>query len=219
MEKTTETTMIENTTSNLEGEEARREAAAQGKLDEINRDMAKRGTATEHKIGAWEAMKIYRKGAFWSIFISLSIIMRAYDIEIMGNFYALPAFQQHFGVFYKGHGYQIPAAWVTLQFLQAKSDTDIFQASSYVHGLFGRTDYWGIHCLISNGDLRSKEDFCCLSYSHWHPHLHAILRLHDWCPHSISISLGSRLGWLLRYCDHLCLRGPPTQSARLPDRL
>jgi hypothetical protein len=211
--------MIENTTSNLDAEEKRREAAAKGKLDEINRDMAKRGTATEHKIGNWEAMKIYRRGAFWSMFISLSIIMRAYDIEIMGNFYALPAFQRHFGIFYKGHGYQIPAAWVMFQFLHAKANIDVFQASRHVHGLPGRTDYWGIHCLISNGDLRSEEDFCCLSYPHCHPHLHAIFRLHDWCPHSISISLGGCLGRLLRYCDHLCLRGPPTQFARLSDRL
>ena len=102
--------MIENTTSNVGVEEGLREAAAKGKLDEINRDMAKRGTATEYKMGSWEAMKVYRRGAFWSMFISLSIIMRAYDIEIMGNFYALPAFQQHLGIFYKGHGYQIPAA-------------------------------------------------------------------------------------------------------------
>lgn len=119
MEKATETTMIENTISNVDVEEELRKAAARGKLDEINRDMAKRGTVTEHEMGAWEAIKVYRKGAFWSMFISLSIIMRAYDIEIMGNFYALPAFQQHFGTFYEGHGYQIPAAWVIFQFLQA----------------------------------------------------------------------------------------------------
>ena len=113
MEKTIETTMIENTASDPGVEEALRAATAKGKLDIVSRDMAKRGTATEHELGTWEAVKIYRKGAFWSMFISLSIIMRAYDIEIMGNFYALPAFQQHFGTFYEGHGYQIPAAWVS----------------------------------------------------------------------------------------------------------
>jgi hypothetical protein len=117
MEKATETAMIENVASNVDVEEELREAAAKGKLDELNRDMAKRGTATEHKMRPWEAVKLYRRGAFWSMFISLSIIMRAYDIEIMGNFYALPAFQEHFGIFYEGHGYQIPAAWVTFLFL------------------------------------------------------------------------------------------------------
>lgn len=115
MEKTTET-MIEQTTSNPDMEEQLRAVAARGKLDVINRDMAKRGTQTEHDLGTWEAMRIYRRGAFWSMFISLSIIMRAYDIEIMGNFYALPAFQNHFGTYYEGHGYQVPAAWVRRYF-------------------------------------------------------------------------------------------------------
>jgi SP family general alpha glucoside:H+ symporter-like MFS transporter len=73
--------------------------------------LANRATATEHELGYWEAFKIYKKGAFWSMFISLSIIMRAYDIEISGNFYALPAFQQAFGEEVPGHGYQIPARW------------------------------------------------------------------------------------------------------------
>lgn len=82
-----------------------------GKMDAISQQMANRGTATEHELGYWEAFVIYRKGALWSMFISLSIIMRAYDIEISGNFFALPAFQKRFGVYYEGHGWQIPAKW------------------------------------------------------------------------------------------------------------
>jgi SP family general alpha glucoside:H+ symporter-like MFS transporter len=80
-----------------------------GKLEAISRDLADRGTKTEHELSTWDAVKIYRKGEFWSMFISVSIIMRAYDIEISGNFYALPAFQEHFGFPVAGHGYQIPA--------------------------------------------------------------------------------------------------------------
>jgi SP family general alpha glucoside:H+ symporter-like MFS transporter len=77
----------------------------------LSRTLANKATATEHELGYWEAFKIYRKGAFWSMFISLSIIMRAYDIEISGNFYALPAFQKAFGYEVPGHGYQISASW------------------------------------------------------------------------------------------------------------
>lgn len=76
MEKTAETSMIENATSNLDVERQLHEAAAKGKMDAISRDMAKRGTATEHEMGTWQALKVYRRGAFWSMFISLSIIMR-----------------------------------------------------------------------------------------------------------------------------------------------
>jgi hypothetical protein len=114
MEKAADIAMTENTTSNVNMEQELHGGTPRSKLEEINRDLAKRGTATEHKMGNWEAMRLYRRGGFWSMFISLSIIMRAYDIEIMGNFYALPAFQQHFGISYEGHGYQIPASWVTV---------------------------------------------------------------------------------------------------------
>ncbi|PCH00206.1 Major facilitator superfamily domain, general substrate transporter [Penicillium occitanis (nom. inval.)] len=85
--------------------------ASTEKMDTITNEMANRATATEHELGYWEAFLIYHKGAFWSMFISLSIIMRAYDIEISGNFFALPAFQQRYGQYVEGHGWQIPAKW------------------------------------------------------------------------------------------------------------
>ena len=113
MEKeTTEGVAFENVASSTV-EHQLSNAEASGKLAEINAAMASRGSATEHRLGYWEAFKLYRKGAFWSMFISLSIIMRAYDIEISGNFFALPAFQRHFGFDYgEAHdGYQIPARW------------------------------------------------------------------------------------------------------------
>ena len=105
MEKETDVAALENVESHT--------GDVTGKVDDINEMMASRGTATEHRLGHWQAFKLYRKGAFWSMFISLSIIMRAYDIEIMGNFFALPAFQQHFGIDYgpEHGGYQIPASW------------------------------------------------------------------------------------------------------------
>ncbi|KAL6860862.1 general substrate transporter [Trichoderma novae-zelandiae] len=111
MEKEAQTTALENVASNIEHELTN--AGATGKMASISEAMADSGTATEHRLGAWEAFKLYRKGAFWSMFISLSIIMRAYDIEISGNFFALPAFQTHFGVDYgPDHGgFQIPARW------------------------------------------------------------------------------------------------------------
>ena len=109
MEK--ETAITEKNPSDVEQLEQLHDVETSGKMEAITRDLANRGTRTEHELGTWEALKIYRKGAFWSMFISLSIIMRAYDIEISGNFYALPAFQQHFGFPVAGHGYQVPARW------------------------------------------------------------------------------------------------------------
>lgn len=179
--------MIETTTSNADVGAAR-------KLDEINREMAKKGTATEHELGTWEAMKIYRKAAFWSMFISLSIIMRAYDIEIMGNFFALPAFQQHFGIYYEGHGYQIPASWVRFQLLDMQPTTDAFEASGHVYGLLGRPSHRSIPRVIPYGEVWPEEDVRSLSFAHRHSHLYAVLRLLDRRPHSLSIPLRNCLG-------------------------
>ncbi|KAH0832480.1 hypothetical protein AYO21_05163 [Fonsecaea monophora] len=108
------TTLIEHSASlepGLTMEKTLTDAEVTGKLDSISTSMANQGTHTEHELTYLEALKIYRKGAFWSIFFSLSIIMRAYDIEITGNFFALPSFQRHFGHEVPGHGYQIPANW------------------------------------------------------------------------------------------------------------
>lgn len=194
MEKITEIAMIEDITSKVGVEEELRAAATARKLDEINREMAKKGTATEHQLGYWESMKIYRKAAFWSMFISLSIIMRAYDIEIMGNFFALPAFQQHLGTYYEGHGYQIPASWVRFQILNMQTSTDAFEASGHVYGLPGRPSHWSIPRIVPYGEIWPEEDVWSLSFSHRHPYLYAGLRLLDCRPHSLSISLWNCLG-------------------------
>ncbi|TPX11686.1 uncharacterized protein E0L32_007665 [Thyridium curvatum] len=87
------------------------DAEETGKLDAINQAMAMQGTLAEHELSNWQALVKYRKAVFWSVFVSLSIIMRAYDIEITGNFFALPAFRNHFGEMVPGHSMQIPTQW------------------------------------------------------------------------------------------------------------
>ena len=106
-----ETTIAESSPAAVEQLEQLHVDEKSGKLDPINRDLADRGTRTEHEVGTRDVLKIYRKEPSGPCYISLSIIMRAYDIEISGNFYALPAFQEHFGFPVAGHGYQIPARW------------------------------------------------------------------------------------------------------------
>lgn len=82
------------------------------KTDLNFRDAAE-GTLIEHQLTTREAAYIYWKGIIWCLVFGLAIIMRAFDIEIFGNFYALPSFQKKFGFPVKGHGYQIPASWQT----------------------------------------------------------------------------------------------------------
>lgn len=44
----------------------------------------------------WEAVKIYRKAVFWSMMVSMAIVMDGYDGQILGQFYALAAFRQKY---------------------------------------------------------------------------------------------------------------------------
>ena len=50
--------------------------------------------ATDHEtnMSVRTALKLYRKGVFWSLLMSTAIIMEGYDVILLGNFYGLPAF-------------------------------------------------------------------------------------------------------------------------------
>ncbi|CAN6655525.1 maltose permease Mal31p [Trichomonascus vanleenenianus] len=73
-------------------------------------DKSKEGTALEHQLTLWQAVKKYPKIILWCMFLSLPIIGLQYDETIMGAFYALPAFQKHYGRYYEGK-YIVPAKW------------------------------------------------------------------------------------------------------------
>ena len=71
----------------------------------------KRATEIEHEMGAWTAIKTYRKAVFWSIVVSMACVMEGFDSTNLGGFYGMPAFQKKYGTYYEGIGYQIPAPW------------------------------------------------------------------------------------------------------------
>jgi MFS transporter, SP family, general alpha glucoside:H+ symporter len=66
----------------------------------------------EHQMTLFEAIKKYPKSCFWSMAISLTIVMDGYDGALLGSLAAFPSFRQNFGI-YKNvkSGYQIPAQW------------------------------------------------------------------------------------------------------------
>ena len=85
---------------------------------------AYRAAMTEHKMGFWKAVRIYKKGMFWSAVMAVvriavltdhradvlqCIIMESYDTILVGSFYALPAFQQQFGIQLANGTYQLTA--------------------------------------------------------------------------------------------------------------
>ena len=92
---------------------------------------AYRAAVTEHKMGAREAVSLYKKGLFWSAVISLvgfrgeqavhekrlivaqNCVMLAFDLNLTGSFFALPAFRRRFGTPTNGNknNYQVDPVW------------------------------------------------------------------------------------------------------------
>lgn len=70
-------------------------------------------TQAEHDLTFTQACRLYPSAILWSAFVSLGVIMTAFDPQLLGNLYATPQFQRDFGYEYAGRGYIIPAAWQT----------------------------------------------------------------------------------------------------------
>lgn len=66
----------------------------------------------EHQLKLIPAIRKNYKACFWSMVISLTIIMDGYDGALLGSLSAFPSFTSHFGEFVNSKsGYQIPAHW------------------------------------------------------------------------------------------------------------
>ncbi|KAI5456779.1 general substrate transporter [Mariannaea sp. PMI_226] len=53
----------------------------------------------EHNMGVLEAVRAYPMASFWAFVMSFTIIMESYDVFLIGNFVALPAFTAKYGVY------------------------------------------------------------------------------------------------------------------------
>jgi MFS family permease len=69
-------------------------------------------TAAEHELKFWQAMRMYPQATFWAMFFCIAVIMSGFDAQIITSFYALPAFQQKYGIIVDG-SYEISAPWQT----------------------------------------------------------------------------------------------------------
>ncbi|KAH8680404.1 alpha-glucosides permease MPH2/3 [Ilyonectria robusta] len=54
----------------------------------------------EHRMGVLEAVRAYPMASFWAFVMSCTIIMESYDVFLIGNFIALPAFANKYGVYH-----------------------------------------------------------------------------------------------------------------------
>ncbi|TRX94720.1 hypothetical protein FHL15_004492 [Xylaria flabelliformis] len=67
----------------------------------------------EHALSFWEAVKLYPTAVGWSAFVSIGVIMLAFDPQIVGNMFAIPQFKKDFGVAHPNGEFVIPARWQT----------------------------------------------------------------------------------------------------------
>jgi SP family general alpha glucoside:H+ symporter-like MFS transporter len=79
-------------------------------LGDVTHDAAT-ATEFEHKLTFFQAIRMYPKPAFFSMAMSLSLIMEGYDTSLLGNFFGYPAFQRKFGEPAGNGTYQLTATW------------------------------------------------------------------------------------------------------------
>ncbi|KAK3950516.1 general substrate transporter [Pseudoneurospora amorphoporcata] len=68
--------------------------------------------AFERSLTFLEACKLYPAAILWSAFVSMGVIMLAFDPQLLGNLYAMPQFRKDFGYLFEGD-YIISAPWQT----------------------------------------------------------------------------------------------------------
>jgi MFS transporter, SP family, general alpha glucoside:H+ symporter len=87
------------------------------KMSVVNPDIAHvaeeaaKGAEAEQNQTFWESLKLYRKAAGWSVLLSCAIIMEGFDIVLIANLLAVPAFKRRFGVELPDGTYDLTAAW------------------------------------------------------------------------------------------------------------
>lgn len=73
---------------------------------------AQQGAQAEHKMSLMQAIKTYPKAIGWSVLLSSTLIMEGYDLALLGNLYASPAFNKKYGTLNEATGkYSVSAAW------------------------------------------------------------------------------------------------------------
>ncbi|EAA36263.1 putative maltose permease [Neurospora crassa] len=66
----------------------------------------------ERSLTFLQACALYPSAILWSAFVSMGVIMLAFDPQLLGNLYAMPQFRKDFGYLYK-NDYIISAPWQT----------------------------------------------------------------------------------------------------------
>ncbi|KAF2856942.1 general substrate transporter [Plenodomus tracheiphilus IPT5] len=72
---------------------------------------AENAEAREHNMSLLEAVKDHPMACFWAFIFCFTIVMESFDMFLNGNFVALAAFKERYGVEIEGSGKTIPTKW------------------------------------------------------------------------------------------------------------
>jgi SP family general alpha glucoside:H+ symporter-like MFS transporter len=73
---------------------------------------AQQANISEHKHTVRQALRAYPWAVFWSLLVSMSIIMEGYDTQLIGSFFGFPAFRTQFGEYSPvSKDYQVAGKW------------------------------------------------------------------------------------------------------------
>ncbi|KAH6676939.1 general substrate transporter [Plectosphaerella plurivora] len=68
----------------------------------------------EHALDHGRALRLYSRGVWFAVIVSLALVMEGFDTKIMGSLYAIDAFHVDFGELADDGTYQIPASWQSI---------------------------------------------------------------------------------------------------------
>ncbi|KAK9327602.1 hypothetical protein V1520DRAFT_314768 [Lipomyces starkeyi] len=74
-------------------------------------ESAKIAAEVEQHLPALQAIKAYPMAIFWSLVVSMCVIMEGYDTSLIGNFFVYPSFAKKYSTYFPGVSYQLTAAW------------------------------------------------------------------------------------------------------------
>ena len=114
----------DNNTLHVDDDVMRKASVAVDNFAGLSAD-AKDGTDHEHAMSLMEAIKLYPKAVGWSVLLSTAIVMEGYDVVLLSSFYALPQFNEKYGVSTPFSIERIYILIVHLQTLDANSEFTI----------------------------------------------------------------------------------------------
>lgn len=91
-------------------EKVRRMSLTNPYIGDLTNEAAK-ATEAERTMTLMEGLRTYPKAVGWSVLLSAAIIMEGFDLVLIANLFAVPAFTRAFGVHLGNGEYELTAAW------------------------------------------------------------------------------------------------------------